>query len=93
MQKFISILFCSFVVVSTSFACELGDISKFAVRFDDNTGNLTEIVYRGEPITIPGGGDRRFDIQISRSDSSALIWVSTGRNLNLSVSTKNPIPS
>ncbi|MDR0869897.1 MAG: hypothetical protein LBN39_03810, partial [Planctomycetaceae bacterium] len=52
-------------------AYEFGDTAKFAVRFDDNTGNLTEIVYKGEPITIPGGGDQRFDIM---QDNDWMFW-------------------
>ncbi|MDR1964708.1 MAG: hypothetical protein LBQ50_13105, partial [Planctomycetaceae bacterium] len=63
MQRFSLILFCSFFCFSTAFAFELGDAAKFAVRFDDKTGNMTEILYHGEPITIPGGGDQQFDIQ------------------------------
>ncbi|MDR2756963.1 MAG: hypothetical protein LBC20_14795, partial [Planctomycetaceae bacterium] len=66
MQRFFIFLLCSCVCFSTTFvttfAVELGDTAKFAVRFDDQTGNLKEIVYQGEPITISGGNNQCFDI-------------------------------
>ncbi|MDR1269915.1 MAG: hypothetical protein LBK82_10350, partial [Planctomycetaceae bacterium] len=62
MQQFLIFLFCFCISFSTAFSFELGDTAIFAVRFDDKTGNLTEIVYHGETVTISGGGDQRFDI-------------------------------
>ncbi|MDR2706127.1 MAG: hypothetical protein LBC02_10145 [Planctomycetaceae bacterium] len=66
MQRFLIFLFCSCVCFSATLttvsAIELGDAAMFAVRLDDNTGNLTEILYHSESVTIPGGGDQRFDI-------------------------------
>lgn len=45
------------------FGMELGDPARFALRFDDVSGHLAEIVYRGEAITVPGATEQRFDIR------------------------------
>ncbi|MDR2115785.1 MAG: hypothetical protein LBP87_05325 [Planctomycetaceae bacterium] len=62
MQRFFIFLFCFCISFSTVFSFELGDAAKFAVRFDDKTGNLNEILYRSKLITISGGIKQQFDI-------------------------------
>jgi len=43
-------------------ALEFGDPARFAVRFNDHTGLLTEIVHKGETVTLPNQPVQFFDI-------------------------------
>ncbi len=49
-----SLFFLAFLAVGfAAFGMELGNPAKFAARFDDRNGILTEIVCQGETVTIP----------------------------------------
>ena len=54
-----------FFAATTGFAAEiqLGSPSTLAVRFDENTGELTAVVYQNDTITLPLNGIQWFDYQ------------------------------
>ena len=62
-MKYPLTLLLSLLLCCATWAYELGGSSQFAVRFDEQSGILSAIIYNGETVTLPNPPTHFFDIR------------------------------